>query len=388
MSDNEMPLEDRSSKITFANQLRGLAVVCVMIAHYTIVYWGPREFVAGYMHAPAAVGPAPRWAEYIAFPTLNYGPFGVALFFLISGFVIPFSLEKMGSLRFIAARMLRICPTYWLCSAITLSALWVSSQYWSTSYRLQQDVLVANSLLVHEHLDLPSIDLVNWTLVIEVRFYITAALMWPLIRRSSVLAIFNFSLAVLALLTWIPPSWSVIQLRGTLVSVESMKAELLFLPFLFIGTLFHFGLKGHISPRTLWSSVLGVFLIFSMMWKKSPLAAEFPLVTANYLYALVLFGGCYMARARFKESRILDFFADISYPLYLLHSLIGYAVIRFLMAHGWRFTPAMGGAFLLVVALAYLVHVVIEVPSVRLGRRIGRSRRAPARQREDLLTIK
>lgn len=371
-----MALRESNNKITFANQLRGIAVLCVMMAHYTGIYWGARDLVSSYIHAPVATGDGPQWPGYIMFPTLNYGPFGVALFFLISGFVIPFSLAKMGRLRFIVARALRIYPTYWLASAVTLLAMWLSSRYWGTPFSIDTHTLLANLELIHVQKALPTIDLVNWTLSIETKFYIVAALMWPFIRRSSALALVNFALLILAFLTWVPASWSTFSFLGMELSLDATKCELLYLPFLFIGTLFNFALKGDLSTRALFGAVLGVFASFLMMWQKTPLAVQFWVVPANYGYALIIFSACYVARARFKASRILDFFADISYPLYLVHALIGYATIRFLTDRGLPFNMAACFAFIVVVGIAYILHIVVEVRSANLGKRLG-SRRLP-----------
>ena len=51
----------------------------------------------------------------------NAGRFGVALFFLISGFVIPFSFkEPRPLLRFALSRFFRLYPAYWLSLMLAL----------------------------------------------------------------------------------------------------------------------------------------------------------------------------------------------------------------------------------------------------------------------------
>ena len=84
--------------------------------------------------------PIPAMAELaLSFP-LNWGPFGVALFFVISGFVIPFSFETYGRLDFIVARFFRIYPTYLTglsferCRALLLC--WVAD--WRSSEQTRQ----------------------------------------------------------------------------------------------------------------------------------------------------------------------------------------------------------------------------------------------------------
>lgn len=366
-----MDTRGANTKITFANQLRGIAVLCVIVAHYTGIYWGAPDLVSAYIHAPIAVGPAPTWPGYIVFPTLNYGPFGVALFFLISGFVIPFSLQKMGRAKFLVARTLRIFPTYWLASCVTIFVTWVSSRAWEMPFHLGHAQIVTNALLLHGLLNYPTIDLVNWTLAVEFKFYIAAALMWPFIKRSSAIALVNFSVGILAFLTWTPASWGTIASHGLVFSLDALKCDLMYLTFLFIGTLFNFALRKDISTRTLVAAVTGLFIVFLMMWQKTVLAVQFWVVPANYGYALIVFSACYAARARFKASRILDFFADISYPFYLVHALIGYTIIRLLMAHEVGYSISAVCAFISVVALAYVLHILVEVPSANAGKMLA-----------------
>jgi peptidoglycan/LPS O-acetylase OafA/YrhL len=360
-----------AGKILFANQLRGIAVLCVIVAHYSGIYWGARDVVSENIYAPVAQGLNPGIDAYLSFPTFSHGPFGVALFFLISGFVIPFSLEKMGRGRFILARAIRIFPTYWIASAVTICAMWLSARYWGVEYPLASKHVIPNLFLVNLELGIAPMDLVNWTLSIEIKFYVAAALMWPFIKRGSALALVNFAVVVLAVLNWMPPAWGDLYVHGTHIWVEGAKYQLMFVPFLFIGTLFNFALREKITTRGLLGATLAIGIAFSMMWQKTVLAGQFWIVPANYGYALIVFSACYALRRRFKPFGVLDFFADISYPLYIVHALIGYATIRILMAHDWPYLLAAGSAFALVIGIAYLLHVVIESPTANLAKRLG-----------------
>ncbi|QNK69476.1 acyltransferase family protein [Variovorax sp. PAMC26660] len=365
-------------KIAFANQLRGLAVLMVIVSHYAGTYWSARELVSLFVFAPPVEGPSSLVSRFITPPTVAYGPFGVAIFFLISGFVIPFSLEKLGAARFLAARLLRIYPTYWAASAAVIFIAWLSSKYWGQAFHMDTGRLIANMLLVQIQTGHLSTDLVNWTLAVEVKFYIVAMLLWPWIRCRPVLTITGFSLALLAYMSCIPKGWNIVPMGVMQIGLTSTNTELLFLPFLFIGTLFHLELTKKISPKALIGSALAVLIIFLAMWKKTPWFAQSASAAANYSYALLLFGVCYVLRGRFRANRVLDFFADVSYPLYIVHSLVGYAAIRFLMANGVSFVPAALLAFGAAVALAYLIHRTVELPTAALGKRFGRRPVAPA----------
>ncbi|WP_279608396.1 acyltransferase family protein [Burkholderia ambifaria] len=360
----------RDGKIVFANQLRGLAVLSVIVAHYLGVYWFGRDVVAQTIGAPIVEGGAPRIFPYVFFaPTFNYGPFGVAVFFLISGFVIPFSLEKLGGVKFITARLFRIFPTYWAATLVTLGAIYLSTRYWGSQFYVTSDQATWNLLLLHQQLNVASIDMVNWTLCIEVLFYVAALLMWPFIKRASALALVNFSLVVMALVTWWPASWDTIQVGSTPVVLAFFKYQLMMVSFLFIGTLFNFRLNQRISTATLFASTIAIFIAFIAAWPHTSLAAQFWATPINYFYALVLFSCCFALRDRFRPLKIVDFFANISYPLYLVHAVSGYAIIRLLMAYHFRYYQAAAVALICAVAVAYILHRVIEMPTANIWNR-------------------
>ena len=56
-----------------------------------------------------------------------WGHFGVALFFIISGFVIPFSVASTTRAGFAVARVLRIWPTYLAGLAIAIFCVVINS---------------------------------------------------------------------------------------------------------------------------------------------------------------------------------------------------------------------------------------------------------------------
>jgi len=94
---------------------------------------------------------------------------GVEMFFVISGFVIAHSIERMSVAEFARHRLLRIYPTYWLAVALILGVSWL----------LRGDVpAVGNlaralTLLPFGPIAYPLA--VEWSLVYEVFFYFLVA---------------------------------------------------------------------------------------------------------------------------------------------------------------------------------------------------------------------
>ena len=93
-----------SQKIGFANSLRGIAALSVVTGHYLGTFWKITDAVAGLTGIVRSPVVPPVFAEFVVSSPVNLGAFGVALFFLISGFVIPLSFQYYGRLDFIVAR--------------------------------------------------------------------------------------------------------------------------------------------------------------------------------------------------------------------------------------------------------------------------------------------
>jgi peptidoglycan/LPS O-acetylase OafA/YrhL len=74
----------------------------------------------------------------------------------------------------------------------------------------------------------------------------------------------------------------------------------------------------------------------------------------------------------------------ISYPLYLVHVVLGFAVIRWGVAHGWTTIEGVVAAGVVSIVTATLLHYFVEVPGARWVR-TTLSRQPPANPPGDLL---
>lgn len=363
-------MQRATDRALFANQLRGLAVVAVLIVHWCGVYWVGRDTVASYIYAPVVEGPASNLLLWLTIPTFNYGPFGVSLFFLISGFVIPFSLNRLAPGPFLVARLLRIYPTYIVASLVMLALVYLSSRYWGQSFSMPLDRLLANLLLIQGNASAPSIDLVNWTLSIEIKFYLIAALLHRSIRSGNVYPIVLFSTLVLAGCEAFPDwmsGWAV-----PLGLIESLKTELMCVIFMFVGTGFYHHYTGTYTSRQLAAYVAILLTLFLVCWPHTQWLAQMPYVPLNYVYGLAVFTVSYALRHHFRPIAPLDFIADISYSIYVLHSIIGYLSIRVLMDRGVPFPGAVLLTLVFVLVMAYGLHRFVEVPTMRWGKHLVR----------------
>ena len=116
---------EKPNKFLFANQLRGIAVLAVLLSHWFGVFWGMPELVGRYTSSEMVQGPTSVAFNIVSsFAYFNFGSFGVSIFFLISGFVIPFSLEKLNARSFLVARFFRIFPLLWIVTFLSILLAW------------------------------------------------------------------------------------------------------------------------------------------------------------------------------------------------------------------------------------------------------------------------
>jgi peptidoglycan/LPS O-acetylase OafA/YrhL len=90
------------NRLAWLDVLRGLAALAVVFNHF------------GYFVPAALKNPVNQWVDS--------GAYGVFVFFIISGYIVPASLERKGSVRtFWVSRIFRLYPLYLLAVAIALA---------------------------------------------------------------------------------------------------------------------------------------------------------------------------------------------------------------------------------------------------------------------------
>jgi len=152
--------------------LRAVAALAVVFAHLDF------EFIERF-HVPNAL------------PDLRIGLAGVDLFFVISGFVIVYSSEKLfergASIQeFVRRRLIRILPLYWLATAVLVA--WVLAAHSSfTSVKWSAGLVVASFFFWPYEVNGLSSPVVGpgWTLYFEMFFYtVFATTIWQSRERA------------------------------------------------------------------------------------------------------------------------------------------------------------------------------------------------------------
>ncbi|WP_260080428.1 acyltransferase family protein [Phaeobacter inhibens] len=324
--------------------LRAVAVLAVVLYHYFQAY--------------------PQYSPYGAalLPLAKYGDLGVELFFVISGFVITLSLsERPGPLRFALKRLARLWPALVVCSLITFVFVHsVGSDFtqdirgdlsgfaasWTfTSQRFWHSVFGFDGY----------VDVVYWTLAIEVRFYLLAAVICWLVPKG------RFGRVAPLVLLIMQSIFAVVEFAVAGL-VPQVVIETLFLAY---AHLFAAG----ITFAAIYSGARGkrqgalVFWAFSVAFYRAEDNWE-----VTFLVLIFLAVAACALRLRVAQVlawRPLAGLGLISYPVYLLHNYIGVTLLTLLPAGLSAEIYVLAAAVVLggIIILSMAIFRLVEVPS-------------------------
>lgn len=293
---------------------------------------------------------------------VDLGRFGVDVFFIVSGWVIPFSLMSSGGgiAAFAVNRAFRLYPMYWV-------ALTVLVTFFDTSQPAAK--IAANYSLLHRFSGIPDILGLCWTLQIELAFYALSAALFAagLLQRAGIVAA-----VVAGLAAWHGVVGLVVLAGGPLLPIGWPT----FLALMFGGTLIRFADQGMIRRP------IAVWLVFSLVPARllASLAvagfhwADWPKWLAEFLpVALAVAAFLIVDHRKVLRWRPLAWMGTISYSIYLLHTLVAEAVGAGLRALSLTLDPLLTGGVVLAatVLCSWASFVLIEAPFIRIGRRLA-----------------
>ncbi|MBO2007465.1 acyltransferase family protein [Hymenobacter negativus] len=327
--------------ITILDGLRGIAALSVCLFHYT-------------------TGALSTFRHPIMQFVGHRGYLGVEIFFVISGFIIPFalarsnySLKKFG--QFMVRRFVRIGPPAYLTMVIFAGVCFLVDYFHLTASPFSKPItvpmLVHNLLFTIPFTTYQWINGIFWTLSIEFEFYLVLGLLFPLLRKYS---------------------WGIMALGLALSAsyyIPGMPEQTLF----HYNVLFTFGMAtwlmfDKLISRNYFFAVLALFSVIGVFQVTSA-----P-VLAGVATALAII---YL---RFSNP-VATFFGNISYSLYLLHIIVG-ATMELLLI---RLIPVVNLATVVLalivcigtaVGISYLFYRYVETPCMRLSGQLFRAKRA------------
>ncbi|MEQ1733513.1 MAG: acyltransferase [Bacteroidia bacterium] len=270
----------KTTPIYSLNWLRGIAAVLVCLYHFKAYVW--------HNETPNLV------LQFI-----SYGHLGVIMFFVISGFIIPYSLYNnnysiTNFTQFLAKRTLRIEPPYIITiGLIILVKYYIFTRISGIPFVLDTKQILLNVTYIAPFVNVEWINVIFWTLAIEFQFYLLTGSIYPLLMRSKWYK-YSLFVALLALGFIVPDKYQTV-FHNYIYFVVGFQSFLFFT-------------KNIALTEFIVSIVASV--LFMYVFKKIEVI-PFVLFTVVGIFTLNY------------KNQIANFFGNISYSLYLTHGLIG-----------------------------------------------------------------
>ena len=357
-------------RIVLLDSFRFLAIISVMLFHYTWRWTMPYAEANFYPFGGFFKG------------TFQYGEKGVQFFFIISGFVISYTLENTNQLSaFFKNRLIRLLPPMILWSVVT----------YLTFMLLDHPITLGSSHQLRNFL--PSLTFINpdiwtlvfpnkpmdwlngsyWTLWVEVQFYVIAGLVFFMNKEKFLRNILVVTL-VLVFANYIPMHFSApgnidrlssrsASIVSSLIYINRLFSLSFYICFFTLGVVFqHLYARRSIKPV----SFVGICIIAIFCYQlyacvTNPVRIMFLVMIA--LFVLMIYKDAWLG---FLEAPIIRRVGAISYSVYLSHENIGVLLIHKYGGYLGKWSPlSVPIVMILIICLSELSYRFVEQ---RLGR--------------------
>ncbi|WP_433325121.1 acyltransferase family protein [Spirillospora sp. CA-294931] len=390
-----------ATRLAWLDALRGIAALLVALHH------------ASYLYLPSVqTGLTGRF---------DPGWYGVLVFFLVSGYIVPASLERHGSVRrFWIGRFFRIYPLLAVACAIAVLPVVLGAGRLRAGLDEYDTAtaLAAHLTMLQDVLAVPNAMNVLWTLSYEMVFYllVVALFVAGAHRRSAGVAAGLAATALLAggllptallsralgadLVVALAAALLVAAIAAAVSDRPALRAAggllggllalalvvvngrmspgegLVILAVMFTGTAVYRAEHGQVSRPVTALAAVAVLAASVAAGAQDGLRAwlfwSVPMVLAAATFAVA-----WTLRAR-SVPRWLAGLGTVSFSVYLLHPLLLMASNLFFGTSGQDEAFALGAFVVALLAVSWAAHRWIEAPAQRFGKRLGRRPVPPA----------
>lgn len=338
MEKSKIQLNKKNHSYTI-DVIRAFSAIFIVLFHYTYRY-NQNQYIQA-IHAEA------NWNFVVSW---GYG--AICTFFMLSGYLLAKNFEnnQINPKKFLLKRLGRLYPTFWVCMTITsivLITLFPEIKLTITEYIVNLTMLP--SLFKQRY-----VDGAYWTMSYEIMFAIIfMGILW--IRNIRIRKTILLILMSLSFIEW--------------YCGHSDNVVFKFLRVFFIVNqiqVFCIGISIYYIKK--FPKKVYYYILFALCCMIQMMQSESYVVNIFFVSTVVLlFLASYIdniIRDNFIY-RLIEFVALVSYPLYLLHQMIGFAVIKSfqqigLKEEGWIIIP-----IIISFILAYIVHRYIEKPTAK-----------------------
>ena len=306
---------------------RGIAIATVMAYHYSYAF-----------QAELGLPASPAW--------LQLGSLGVQIFFVISGLVITMTLlRSRDAVNFLIRRAARLIPVFWVAGTLIFVVLRLTDPL---HFAPTVKDWLASLTFVPFELRQDYVDGAFWSLNIEVKFYLLAALCYVALKRRFWIGLVAFAL-----------------LGSAIHLVSDAGQRILFLgpymPFFLVGLGLWFGWfdPDRRAALVCWAAALVTYALHAPFYTFAGLPLWLP-----HLYLALAIGVLTLLIARAPETPTgpLAWLGRCSYSLYLIHQRLGVTLIALLLAAGLTPWAAVAAAAIVAVAVGWLLYRLVELP--------------------------
>ena len=323
-------------EIPILDNLRGIAAWSVCLYHFICT-------TIGFINHDSFI-----------YKVFSFGSYGVHLFFVISGLVIPWSLyhssyQIKNFFKFFIKRLARLEPPYIISVIIMLSIILVRK--FSPAYNGNEVVISTKQLLLHVGYLIPFfkgttwLNNVYWTLAIEFQYYILIGVLYFLFVSKLFYVRYLAYLLIIILPIILPYSG--------------------FLPF--------------------WLPVFGIGISIFLYRSNFISITEFIIVSLLFAVDIFIFNqitACVVSLiseiaivlAFSKTNKILAWLGKLSYSVYLMHAIVGAAVVNILSHYATNTFTKIGIAVIGIIVTfisSYLMYLFVENPSKKLSSKLA-----------------
>ena len=332
--------------------LRLFLALCVATSHYRVIVLGQ-------------YGSNERDAPFVIYSTLGLDAgHAVFIFYMVSGFLISYVLEKKyknETLKFYGARAKRLYPLYLCLAAVTILMTQINLNYFNLKnlWPFGLGLLGGDWVLVFKNYPQdfwshypPQLN-PAWSLSVETAFYLIA----PFLLSAKKICLCVFIFSVLA-------RWLCLRFDAGLLYYHWFPASLCF--FLAGHYSWEFFKKRKLNDGFYYCLIPAFFVLTWLGVPKTPFDNLY-----FYGYLTCIFLGLPVLFEKTKRSRWINFLGNLSYPIYLGHIIVLSVLFLGLnplipksavCSRGWQ-----GQAIFLLstIIMSILLHYLIEIKAVK-----------------------